>query len=216
MAAMHERVQTTEQPHAVARPGDGARAQPPHGADRLLALQRTAGNRAVGRLLVARDEAPASAAAPDEVRSRVAPWVADAMTKQPELRDVVDYLQELMGPYWAHVDQVTWVGPRGEMLFKPIDQEALRKALVAGGCTSSYFAKRSSDKWGLREPRKQGAALHWRGNTDGTVNVHIDLHAPSGTGLWHWIQDDQRRSRTHTPDTLRAGVEQRRAEAQKP
>jgi hypothetical protein len=177
----------------------------------VLALQRTAGNRAVGRLL-AREAAAATATAPG-ADERLAPWVVDGMAKQPELREVAGLIRECMGPYWAHVDQVTWVGPRGEMVFKPVDQEALRKALEAGGYTSSYFAKRGSDKWGLREPRSGGASLHWRGNADGTVNVHIDLHAPSGTGLWHWIQDDQRRSKTHTPDTLKAGVEARRKEA---
>jgi hypothetical protein len=178
-------------------------------AERLLMLQRTVGNRAVSRLLAREAET-----VPEEPQEApIAPWVADGMKKQPELARVLGLLRELMGPYWRYVEQVTWVGTRGEAVFKPTDQEGLHRALLDGGYTSDYFAKRGSDKWGVREARKSGAALHWRGNTDGTVNVHIDLDAPSGTGLWHWIQDDVRRSTTHTPDTLEAGVKQRRADS---
>ncbi|MBV9367353.1 MAG: hypothetical protein JOY89_24205 [Solirubrobacterales bacterium] len=133
----------------------------------------------------------------------IAPWVADGMKKQPDLGRVLGLLRELMGPYWRYVEQVTWVGTRGEAVFKPTDQEGPHLALLDGGYTSDYFAKRGSDKWGVREPRKRGAALHWSGNGDGTVNVHIDLDAPSGTGLWHWIEDDVRRFATHTPDSPR-------------
>jgi hypothetical protein len=93
------------------------------------------------------------------------------------------------------------------MLFEPVNEAQLQLALRAAGYTNLYFAKSSADRWGLREPNVEAAALHWRGAPGGKVNVHIDLHPPSGTGLLHAIQDLLRRSETHDPAAIQAGVE---------
>lgn len=125
----------------------------------------------------------------------------------PALQTVLMTLYLRIGPgLWEHIRQITWVGKTGTMVFSPHDEKRLQSALIGEGYTSSYFARGSDDTWGLREPNVEKAGLHWRGKPDGKVNVHIDLHPPSWTGFVHKIQDDWRRSKTHTPESLRAAV----------
>ncbi len=146
-----------------------------------------------------------------EIWDRLASWMKQgpraALNRNPALRNVLLTLYARLGPLWSHVKRITWVGERGEMLFEPQDDGRLQTALLASGYTASYFAKGGKDRWGLREPNVETAGLHWRGKSGGKVEVHIDLHPPILTGLWHKIQDDWRRSTTHTPESLRAGVE---------
>jgi hypothetical protein len=148
-----------------------------------------------------------------QIWDRLASWIkqdqpgrpAD-LSRDPALRDVLLILYARIGALWSHIRQITWVGRRGEMEFYPVDEGRLQADLIARGYTTSYFAK-WGNRWGLREPNVDAAGLHWRGMPEGTVNVHIDLHPPSWTGLWHKIRDDWRRSTTHTPESVRAGVE---------
>jgi hypothetical protein len=188
-----------------------AAAWTPSGAvGELLALQRTAGNRAVTALIAQREVAtvphnPMLA----EIDSRLAPSVRQALRVDEPRREFLLALYAKLRGYWAHVPpgSITWVGEHAEMDFQPDDEAALRHDLVADGYTSSYFAATGKDTWGLREPGVSAAGLHWRGSAGGRVNVHIDLHPPSGTGFMHWLRDMRQRATTHTPEAVRRGVE---------
>jgi hypothetical protein len=171
-----------------------------------------------GAELVQREEMPEGATPVTplvpEIWDRLAPWMkqdqpgrpAD-LRQKPVLRDVLLTLYARIGKLWSHIRRITWVGERGEMLIEPVNEPQLQLALAAAGYTALYFAKGSDDRWGLRESNVEAAGLHWRGSSESKVNVHIDLHPPSGTGLWHAIQDLLRRSETHDPTALRTGVE---------
>jgi hypothetical protein len=176
----------------------------------LLALQRTAGNRAVTALIAQREAgtAPHTPLLP-EVDGRLAPWLRQALQADEPRREFLLALYAKLRGFWAHVPSgsITWVGDHAEMVFRPDDEAALRRDLVAAGYASSYFAATGSDAWGLREPGVSAAGLHWRGGAGGQVNVHIDLHPPSGTGFSHWLHDLRQRATTHTPDAVRRGVE---------
>lgn len=165
--------------------------------------------------IIQRQARPTSPLLP-EISDRLAPWIyqgmpgkPSALSQNPALRNVLLVLYARIGPsLWGHILQITWVGKDGAMEFTPEDERRLIDALLAEGYTTSYFARSGTNRWGLREPNVDVAGLHWRGMSGGNVvNVHIDLHPPSWTGLWHWIQDKLRRSTTHTPESLRAGVE---------
>ncbi len=191
----------------------------------LATLQQQIGNRALQRALAgvsgAAAQGQAAASTPTsplvpEIVEKLAPWLRDrpgapgTLSRNPSLRNVLLTMYARLGTdLWALIPPggITWVSERGELNFRPRDDETVRRALLGRGYSDSYFAKRSEDKWGLREPNLPAAGLHWRGGKGGVVNVHIDLHPPSWTGFWHWFQDAYRRSRTHDPETLRAGVE---------
>jgi hypothetical protein len=189
--------------------GGGARAAAGAVAE-VLALQRAAGNRAVTELIAQRTAAP-SPRSPllAEIDDRLAPTVRAALRADEPRREFLLALYARLRPFWSHVPVggITWIGDHAEMQFRPDDEAALRRDLVAAGFTSTYFAATGGDTWGLREPGVSAAGLHWRGGADGQVNVHIDLHPPSGTGLWHWLQDLKHRATTHTPDAVRRSVE---------
>jgi hypothetical protein len=146
---------------------------------------------------------------PAEVDERLTPSARKDLFRDEGGRVVVLALRARMGPLWDLVPpaSINWVGASGAMTFSPRNSEAVKAALVQAGYTSAYFAKRSKDAWGLREPTLPTAGLHFRGESGGIVNVHVDLHPPSGTGLWHWIQDSVRRGTTHTPASVRRAVE---------
>jgi hypothetical protein len=174
----------------------------------ILALQRDAGNQAVVTLLQREGAVATPVVTPllPEIESRLTPWVRQNLDDTRR-----QYLLELyarLGDYWKHVPpkSVTYVGDHGEMDFKPADESALQVALVAAGYTDAYHAKSSENTWGLREPKVTSAGLHWRGLGVGKVNVHIDLHPPSGLGIEHYLKDQKQRSTTHTPETIRQGI----------
>ncbi len=121
------------------------------------------------------------------------------------------YLLDLyakLGPVWNRVPDhsITWIGTAGEMDFTPDNQAAVKADLIKAGYTDSYWAAGDGDTWGLREPGASSAGLHWRGKPGGKINVHIDLHPPSGTGFWHWWEDLKHRASTHTAQTIRQGL----------
>jgi hypothetical protein len=210
----------------IGRPGDIYEQEADRVAEQVMRIvdsdQKRAGS-AIAELpnplgdvghIVQRQSRPTSPLLP-EIWDRLAPWLKQgtsgqpsALSQNPALWDVLLVLYARIGPsLWSHIRQITWVGERGEMEFIPEDERRLIVALFAEGYTTSYFAG-LGNRWGLREPNVDVAGLHWRGMPGGNiVNVHIDLHPPSWTGLWHKIQDDWRRSTTHTPESLRAGVE---------
>lgn len=179
------------------------------------------GNRHLQRMLVSRNHdgelvpliqrqgGPTSPLIP-EIWGRLPSWMKQgpkaSLNQNPALRNVLLILYARVGPLWNHVKRITWVGESGTMDFEPLNEVSLFAALLTRGYTASYFAG-LGNRWGLREPNVETAGLHWRGRPGGKVNVHIDLNPPSWTGLWHKIQDDWRRGTTHTPDSLRAGVE---------
>lgn len=159
--------------------------------------------------LIQRQARPTSPLIP-EIWDRLPSWMKQgpraALNRNPALRNVLLTLYAQIGPLWSHVKRITWVGESGTMDFEPQNEGSLLATLLARGYTTSYFAG-LGNRWGLRESNVETAGLHWRGRPGGKVNVHIDLNPPSWTGLWHKIQDDWRRGTTHTPDSLRAGVE---------
>ena len=124
---------------------------------------------------------------------------------------------------WDTVATVDWVSDRGEMLFWPAGGEpALQRTLRLRGYSDRYVACYGDDDrtkkkwaWGLRA-KGSGAQLHYRGANDPklSVNVHIDLHTPTppDTGLWHWIEDDKKRGKTHTPALLQEGLKKQHIE----
>lgn len=143
---------------------------------------------------------------------RLASWVKQHpqgksdVSRNPVLRDVLLSLYARIGAsLWKHIGQITWVGEHGEMNFIPADEGALLADLIGRGYTALYFAGLGY-RWGLRELGLDAAGLHWRGKEEGIVEVHIDLHPPSFTGLWHLIQDGWRRSTTHTSEAIKAGI----------
>jgi len=124
-----------------------------------------------------------------------------------------EYLLDIyakLGPLWKHVPDggITWIGTAGEMEFTPDDEDSLKSDLISAGYTDSYWAATGTDRWGLREPGVRSTGLHWRGERGGKVNVHIDLHPPSGTGFWHWWEDKERRASTHTKESIRQSLEE--------
>jgi hypothetical protein len=191
-------------------PRAAANRTPAGAVAELLALQRMAGNRAVTALIAQRETAtvPHTPLLPD-VDGRLAPWLRQTLQADEPRREFLLALYAKLRGFWTHVPpgSITWIGDHAEMVFRPDDGAALRRDLVAAGYTSSYFAATGSDTWGLREPGVSAAGLHWRGSAGGPVNVHIDLHPPSGTGFSHWLHDLKQRATTHTPDAVRRGVE---------
>jgi len=142
------------------------------------------------------------------------PGYVGKLSENPKLRDVLLTLYARMGTsFWNQIPQkgISYVSEQGELDFETKDVEGVKKFLVSRGYTPSYFAKASDDAWGLREPTLPSAGLHVRGGTN-KVNVHIDLHPPMQTGIYHWLMDADHwfyksRKKSHTPEALREGVE---------
>jgi hypothetical protein len=122
---------------------------------------------------------------------------------------------------WEQVKTVNWVGDRGQILFVPVlTQDALRDLLRSSGYGDWWFASHKC-KWGLRS-RFRGTQLHFRGEGEKRVNVHIDIHNPGdpttpgaeptnaleelGQAITHSRLDDKQRGSTHTPPQLRAAL----------
>lgn len=143
-----------------------------------------------------------------KIWGRIPKWMRPRLNRSAVQQRVLLILYARIGPQlWRHIKEITYVGKSGVMDFKPIAENALRVDLKARGYTDAYLAKRGPNRWGLREQMSKGASLHWRGLSDGKVNVHIDLHPPKFTGFMHWFMDSLRRGSTHTPEKLQAGVE---------
>lgn len=197
-------------------------------ADTIARLQQLSGNTAVQRYLAGKAavrrqgaaEGPVTPLLP-EIMDRLAHWFKNrpgkpgTLSKNPGLRNVLLTLYARLGPdLWRLIPPgaIRYVSEQGEMDFVPKSLNTVRDALIARGYTAAYFAKSGDNVWGLREPNLPAAGLHWRGLANGRVNVHIDLHPPSQTGLYHWFMDADHwfggmRKRTHDPSSLQAGVE---------
>ncbi len=142
------------------------------------------------------------------------PGYRGKLSEKPVLREILLTLYARMGTsFWNQIPQkgISYVSEQGELDFETKDVEGVRKFLVSLGYTPSYFAKASADVWGLREPTLPTAGLHVRGGVN-KVNVHIDLHPPMQTGIYHWLMDADHwfyksRKKSHTPEALREGVE---------
>ena len=149
----------------------------------------------------------------DDIWVRVPSGMKHTLNKNLVLRDMLLMLYARIGAsLWNHIKEITWVSERGEMDFVPVDEAQLQGALIDRGYTTAYFAKSGDNRWGLREPTLPAAGLHWRGLKDThknvyKVHVHIDLHPPVLTGFLHWFQDSFLRTKTHTPESIRAGIE---------
>ncbi|MFN8499784.1 MAG: hypothetical protein U0641_18170 [Anaerolineae bacterium] len=187
-------------------------ASSPTRASVVNRLQHEHGNAYVQRMLITRQtnstaQSPPTTPLLPEIWARLPQWMHQNVRQQPALQDMLLTLHAKLGSLWSHVRQVTWISNAGEMDFEPVDDSTLQAALIAAGYAASYFPAGKGNRWGLREPRAETAGLHWRGLSNGRVNVHIDLHPPSGTGLWHLIQDKWRREKTHTTATVQVGVE---------
>ncbi len=202
----------------------------------MTRLQQTRGNACAQRMVfqtgwtigaspVQRKEKQTTLSAPnvDNVWARVPlkkqtainkdPDLRDKLNKNPVLREMLLMLYARIGTeLWDHVKEISWISERGEMNLIPVNESKLQSALIARGYTSAYFARRGDNRWGLREPTFPTAGLHWRGLNStykdaAEVQVHIDLHPPLFTGFWHLFQDSFRRTKTHTPESIRAGIE---------
>jgi len=153
----------------------------------------------------------------EEIRNRLdakkylsdEPGIPDPIARNPALCRVLLTLYARMGELWKLIPpgSIDWVDEQGVIDFAPKNLNAFRTELEGQGYTASYWAKAEDNLWGLREPNIPAAGLHIRGKKDGKVNVHIDLHPPSWTGFSHWFMDSFIRGRTHTPETVQAGVE---------
>jgi hypothetical protein len=162
---------------------------------------------------------------PQQIDDRLHPDVRAQLQNDEGLRQTLLTIYARLEPeFWAFVPQydkdncrdkaqeecgITWIDRVEGIVFHLDDDALLHKRLREAGYTTLYFAKRDKDRWGLREPGVAPAGLHWHGRQHRQIAVHIDLHPPSGTGAWHSLQDDTRRKTTHTPETLRRGVERR-------
>ena len=144
----------------------------------------------------------------EEIWQCIPKWMKPGLLKEPARQKILLILYARIGPQlWRHVGEITYIGQTGVMDFKAKDETALIAQLKAQGYTDAYYAKRGDNRWGLREHTSKGPSLHWRGVSEGKVNVHIDLHPPKSTGFEHWFMDSFRRETTHTLAKLQAGVE---------
>lgn len=161
----------------------------------------------------------------EQIDDRLSPSVRSQLQKDETLRQSLLTLHARIGRYlWAFVPRydpancktsteeacgITWVDPINGIAFHKDDDSPLQQQLKADGYTSAFLARDRKDRWGLREPRG-AAGLHWHGRQNREIGVHIDLNPPGATGPEaHFVLDKLLREKTHTPDTLRQGVERR-------
>jgi len=170
------------------------------------------------QLQAAKNPVPTSPLLPD-IASRLPHWFFDKpgepgkLSQNPALRKILLTLYARIGKdLWKLIPpkSITYVSEQGEMDFKTNEIVYVYLVLRSKGYTPSYLAK-GKEEWGLREPTLPAAGLHVRG-TGNKINIHIDLHPPSWTGIYHWLMDADHffykmRKETHTPETLQEGVE---------
>ncbi len=163
----------------------------------------------------------------EQIDDRLHPDVGAQLEKDERLRQSLLTLYARIGDLWTFVPRydpakcktkseeacgITWIDPINGIVFHLDDEVRLQKRLKSDGYTSEWLAKSGDDRWGLREPGATVAGLHWRGLPKSGIGVHIDLHPPGATPELHFVLDKLLREKTHTPETLRQGVERRGVE----
>lgn len=126
---------------------------------------------------------------------------------------------------WSEVLTVYWVGPYGEILFRPRREAAELQAILLGKGYGDWWMASKDFPWGVRS-HLEGVQLHFRYDAaHGFFNAHIDLHNPGDTknkppsgwvtelpgAIRHWWFDTGRqRKKTHSWQELATALRKER------